>query len=73
MRIGIDARELTGKPTGVGRYLSGLLAEWVGEPRSPQHDFVLYTHEPLPPGPDAGPLPHTAPGAPPPALAPNAR
>lgn len=54
MRIGIDARELTGKPTGVGRYLSGLLAEWVGEARSPQHDFVLYTHEPLPPGPGAG-------------------
>ena len=54
MRIGIDARELTGKPTGVGRYLSGLLAEWVCEARSQQHDFVLYTHEPLPPRPDPG-------------------
>ena len=28
MRIGIDARELCGRPTGVGRYLGGLLAEW---------------------------------------------
>ncbi len=28
MRIGIDARELCGRPTGVGRYLSGLLGEW---------------------------------------------
>ena len=24
VRIGIDARELRGRPTGVGRYLSGL-------------------------------------------------
>ena len=30
MRIGIDARELCGQPTGVGRYLDGLLAEWAG-------------------------------------------
>ena len=28
MRIGIDARELAAAPTGVGRYLGGLLAEW---------------------------------------------
>ena len=27
MRIGIDARELCGRATGVGRYLSGLIAE----------------------------------------------
>ena len=28
MRIGIDARELCGRATGVGRYLGGLLREW---------------------------------------------
>ena len=28
MRIGIDARELCGNPTGVGRHLSGLLRAW---------------------------------------------
>ncbi len=47
MRIGIDARELGGKPTGVGRYLSGLLDEWSGDARSPRHEFVLYAAEPL--------------------------
>ena len=28
MRIAVDARELRGKPTGVGRYLSEILAAW---------------------------------------------
>lgn len=28
MHIGIDARELAGSPTGVGRYLAGVLQEW---------------------------------------------
>lgn len=45
MRIGIDARELVGKPTGVGRYLAGLLGKWAGDPRAPE--FVLYAPEPL--------------------------
>lgn len=47
MRIGIDARELCGRATGVGRYLSGLLDEWsdLTEPR--RHEFVLYAHLPL--------------------------
>ncbi|HEY7413193.1 MAG TPA: glycosyltransferase family 1 protein [Vicinamibacteria bacterium] len=37
MRIGVDARELQGRPTGVGRYLRNLLAAW------PAGDaFVLY-------------------------------
>lgn len=49
MRIGIDARELTGHPTGVGRYLSGLLREWHAHPGA--HEFVLYAHRlPLNPG-----------------------
>jgi hypothetical protein len=42
MRIGIDARELCGRPTGVGRYLAGLLREWMAEDRGPRHEFVLY-------------------------------
>jgi alpha-1,3-rhamnosyl/mannosyltransferase len=42
MRIGIDARELCGRPTGVGRYLAGLLTEWSRSPHARAHEFVLY-------------------------------
>ena len=45
MRIGIDARELSGRATGVGRYLRGLLAEWSRSAR--HHEFVLYAPEPI--------------------------
>lgn len=52
MRIGIDARELCGRTTGVGRYLSGLLRDWTsGEGAGTNHEFVLYAQAPLP---DAG-------------------
>ena len=47
MRIGIDARELCGRPTGVGRYLNGLLAEWAVDNRARRHEFVLYAPEAL--------------------------
>src|SRR5262245_6506114 len=52
MRIGIDARELAGHITGVGRYLAGLLREWTAETRAAPssaaaHEFVLYAPEPL--------------------------
>jgi glycosyltransferase involved in cell wall biosynthesis len=47
VRIGIDARELCGQPTGVGRYLSGLLAEWSRDEVARRHEFVLYAHRPL--------------------------
>lgn len=47
MRIGIDARELCGRPTGVGRYLNGLLAEWAVDDRARRHEFVLYAPEAL--------------------------
>ena len=47
MRIGIDARELAGRTTGVGRYLAGLLREWAGSERARSHEFVLYAPEPL--------------------------
>ena len=46
MRIGIDARELSGKPTGVGRYLGGLLREWTAPDAAHGHEFVLYSHRP---------------------------
>jgi glycosyltransferase involved in cell wall biosynthesis len=42
MRIGIDARELCGSPTGVGRYLGGLLREWAHSAAARRHEFVLY-------------------------------
>ena len=41
MRIGIDARELIGRPTGVGRYLRSLLDAWAGQTAGP-HEFLLY-------------------------------
>jgi glycosyltransferase involved in cell wall biosynthesis len=47
MRIGIDARELCGRATGVGRYLSGLLAEWAGDDAARRHEFVLYAAAPI--------------------------
>jgi glycosyltransferase involved in cell wall biosynthesis len=45
MRIGIDARELCGRPTGVGRHLSGLLSAWSTDASASPHTFVLYAHE----------------------------
>jgi len=47
MRIGIDARELCGRPTVVGRYLSGLLCQWTTDERARRHEFVLYAPEAL--------------------------
>jgi glycosyltransferase involved in cell wall biosynthesis len=46
MRVAVDARELTGRPTGVGRYLAGLLREWAAA-RPAAHEVVLYAHEPV--------------------------
>ncbi len=47
MRIGIDARELCGRSTGVGRYLSGLLREWGKDSGARTHEFVLYAPGPI--------------------------
>lgn len=47
MRIAIDARELVGRPTGVGRYLSELLAAWGELAAATSHEFVLCTPEPI--------------------------
>ena len=50
MRIGVDARELQGRPTGVGRYLRGLLRAWPGDA---DDSLLLYFNGPAPP--DAAP------------------
>jgi glycosyltransferase involved in cell wall biosynthesis len=51
LNIGIDARELCGHPTGVGRYLSGLLDVWATDPALP-HRFTLVSPVPFGPSPD---------------------
>jgi glycosyltransferase involved in cell wall biosynthesis len=41
MRIAIDARELHGKKTGVGRLVGEILAAWKAMPESSAHEFIL--------------------------------
>ena len=50
MRIGIDAREVMSRPTGVGRYLSELLSAWADPAAgvAGRHEFVLYAPAALP-------------------------
>jgi glycosyltransferase involved in cell wall biosynthesis len=43
MKIAVDARELTGQPTGVGRYLAQILAAWNDLPGAAAHEFILCT------------------------------
>lgn len=45
MRIGVDARELQGRATGVGRYLRALLREWS---RAERDTLILYFNGPAP-------------------------
>jgi hypothetical protein len=45
MRIGVDARELCGKPTGVGRHLAGLFGAWSASTGAQRHTFLLYAHQ----------------------------
>lgn len=40
LHVGIDARELLGRPTGVGRYLAGLLRVWAAS-NTLRHRFTL--------------------------------
>lgn len=42
MKVAIDARELCGRPTGVGRYLSNLLMAWDKLADASAHRFSLY-------------------------------
>ena len=44
LRIGIDARELQGRRTGVGRYLLGLLKAWPEDGDA----LILFSHGPAP-------------------------
>jgi glycosyltransferase involved in cell wall biosynthesis len=50
MRIGVDTRELMGRPTGVGRYLAELLGAWANPAAGAagRHQFVLYGPSVLP-------------------------
>ena len=48
MRIAIDARELGGHPTGVGRYLTGLLDGWSNSAAARRHQWTLISPAPLP-------------------------
>jgi glycosyltransferase involved in cell wall biosynthesis len=45
--IGIDARELLGETTGVGRYLGELLERWTARTDAAGRRFILYSPEPL--------------------------
>jgi glycosyltransferase involved in cell wall biosynthesis len=47
VRIAVDARELCGRPTGVGRYLSSLLAAWATMPDAARHEWTIYAPAPL--------------------------
>ena len=47
MRVAIDARELAGRPTGVGRYLAGILDAWATLPAASSHDFILCASDPV--------------------------
>lgn len=48
LRIGIDARELLGASTGVGRYLGELLVRWTARTDAERRRLILYTPERLP-------------------------
>lgn len=47
LRIGVDARELLGEVTGVGRYLGELLRRWVTRADASSRQFILYSPRPL--------------------------
>jgi glycosyltransferase involved in cell wall biosynthesis len=47
MRVAIDARELCGRPTGVGRYLAGLLSAWARSDAARRHQWTLIAHAPI--------------------------
>jgi glycosyltransferase involved in cell wall biosynthesis len=47
LTIAVDARELTGRPTGVGRYLLELLDRWSARPDARRRRIIMYTHAPL--------------------------
>ena len=48
MRIAVDARELAGRPTGVGRYLAELLAQWATMAEARRHEWRFYAPAAVP-------------------------
>jgi len=54
LHVGIDARELAGQPTGVGRYVAGVLQTWAAE--GFPHRLRLIMHAPPPSWVSALPL-----------------
>jgi glycosyltransferase involved in cell wall biosynthesis len=47
LRIGVDARELLGEVTGVGRYLGELMTRWTRRADAASRRFTLYAPRPL--------------------------
>ncbi len=47
LRIGVDARELLGETTGVGRYLGELIRRWTARADAGSRQFLLYAPAPL--------------------------
>jgi glycosyltransferase involved in cell wall biosynthesis len=58
LRIGIDARELMGDATGVGRYLGELVRRWTSRPDAADRRFFLYAAGALPLAFPAGTVEH---------------
>ncbi len=46
LHIGVDGRELIGQPTGVGRYLLGMLSHWAADGTCPHHFTVFLPASP---------------------------
>ena len=49
LHIGVDGRELTGRPTGVGRYLRAVIETWARDAALP-HRVTVFAAEPAPAG-----------------------
>ena len=49
MHVAVDARELCGRPTGVGRYLAGLLDAWSKSDAMRRHQWSLLAPRPIEP------------------------
>lgn len=46
IRVGVDCRELAGRPTGVGRYLRELLQRWQADPQYSGAELLAFTPDP---------------------------
>jgi len=54
MRIAVDARELAGQPTGVGRFLERIASQWGTLPEAAVHEWILCAPSPIGPDPLGG-------------------